>query len=161
MYKISIEDIEKEKNKTLHYIFDDAIKELEDCKVYSELYVKSLGDYIEISGYAKGSLTLECDRCLKNFTYDFNCDINELYAKNSLYEQYGQEVELQSGQFVIDLNGEKEIDIYDLLYQSVTLALPNKKVCGINCNEELIMSENDIKVHDSRMDIFKNIKIDK
>ena len=34
MYKVAIEDIEKEKNKTLHYIFDDNINEFEDCKVY-------------------------------------------------------------------------------------------------------------------------------
>ena len=159
MYKIKIEDIEKENNKILHFVFDDEIQELEDCKVHAELDFKSLGDYIEVKGFAKGTLSLECDRCLKKFNHDFDFEIDELYAKYSLYEEYGQEVELQSGQFVTDLNGEKEIDVYDLLYQSVTLSLPNKKVCGINCNEGLIISEDVIKVHDNRMDVFKNIPI--
>ena len=59
------------------------------------------------------------------------------------------------------MNGEKEIDIYDLLYQSVILNLPNKKVCGINCNEGLFVSDEEMEVPDNRMDVFKNIKIDK
>jgi hypothetical protein len=46
------------------------------------------------------------------------------------------------------------------LYQSVILALPNKKVCGINCNEGMFVSDEDIKVHDDRMDVFKTIKIE-
>ncbi len=59
------------------------------------------------------------------------------------------------------MNGAKEIDIYDLLYQSVILSLPNKKVCGINCNEGYFVSEDKFKPHDSRMDVFKNIEIEK
>ena len=161
MYKISIEDIERESDKILHYKFEDEIKELDECKIVADLELKSLGDYIEVLGTVTGSLKLECDRCLEKFDYELDFDIEEMYAKHSLYEEYGQEVEIQSGQFITDLNGEKEIDIYDLLYQSVILNLPNKKVCGINCNEGLIMSEEDIKVHDNRMDIFKNIQIER
>ena len=83
------------------------------------------------------------------------------FAKQSLQDEYSQEFELQGGQFITDLNGEKEIDIYDVLYQSVILALPNKKVCGINCNEDMFMSDEDYHVHDSRMDVFKNIQIER
>ncbi len=159
MHKILIEDIEREPNKTLHYEFDDEIEELEGCKLNADLEIKSLGDFIEIKGDVSGVVTLECDRCLNKFDYDLEFDIDETYAKRSLYDEYSQEVELQSGQFITDLNGEKEIDIYDLLYQSVILNLPNKKVCGINCNEGLFVSEEDMVIHDDRMDIFKNIPI--
>ena len=61
----------------------------------------------------------------------------------------------------MDLDGKDEIDIYDLLYQSVILNLPNKKVCGINCNEGLFVSEEEYKIPDERMSVFKNIKVDK
>ena len=161
MTKISIEDIEKEPNKIMHYEFDGDIAELEDCTIKSSLELKSLGDFIEIQGHVIGKLKLECDRCLTKFDYDLDFDIDETYAKRSLYEEYSQEVELKSGQFITDLNGAKEIDIYDLLYQSVILNLPNKKVCGINnCNEGLFVSDEDMEVHDERMDVFKNIKIE-
>ena len=115
--KILIEDIEREPNKTLHYEFDDEIKELEGCRLRADLEIKSLGGFIEVKGEASGVVTLECDRCLNKFEYD-------------------------------------------LLYQSVILALPNKNVCGINCNEGLFVSEEDMEIHDDRMDVFKNIKID-
>ena len=161
MDKILIEDIERAPDKTLHYDFEGEINELENCKVKSSLNIKSLGDFIEIKGTISGTITLECDRCLNKFDYDFDFDIDETYAKHSLYDEYSQEVELKSGQFITDLDGAKEIDIYDLLYQSVILALPNKKVCGINnCNEGLFVSDEDMEVHDERMDVFKHIQIE-
>ena len=110
---------------------------------------------------AQGKLKLTCDRCLQEFDYDLDIDIEETFAKHSLQDEYSSEFELQNGQFVIDLNGEKEIDIYDLLYQSVILALPNKKVCGINCNEDMFTSVENYHVHDTRMDVFKNIQIER
>ena len=156
-YKVEIEDIES--GLVNHFDFDAQITELKNCKIKASLDLKPLGEYIEVKGHAQGSLTLECDRCLNEFEYKLDFDIDETYAKNSLYEEYGQELELSSGQFITDLNGEKEIDIYDLLYQSVILNLPNKNVCGINCNEGLFVSDEDMEIHDNRMDVFKNIQI--
>lgn len=158
---VTIDDIERACDKTLHYNYNGEIKELEDCQLEADLDIKSLGDFIEIKGEVWGTIKLECDRCLNKYDYDFDFEIDETYAKHSLYDEYSQEVELKSGQFITDLNGAKEIDIYDLLYQSVILTLPNKKVCGINnCNEGLFVSDEDMEVHDDRMDVFKNIQID-
>jgi len=95
--------------------------------------------------------------CLNNFDYNLNFDIDELFAKYALQDEYGKETELKDGQFITDLNGANEIDIYDLLYQSVILNLPNKKVCGINCiGDNFSVEEN---ISDPRMDVFKNIQI--
>lgn len=155
---ISIEELENTPSKTLEFHFDEKIKEL-DCvtPIKSGLEVKSLGEFIEISGNVKGVLKLECDLCLKEFEYELDFDIDEMFAKNALLEDYGQELELKEGQFVTDLQGADEIDIYDLLYQSVILNLPNKKVCGINCNGDKFLKEEDLS--DPRLDVFKNIKI--
>ena len=160
MNKILIEDIEKEVNGTLFYEFNEFMEEF-GADVSADLTLKSLGQFIEVSGTAQGKLKLICDRCLNEFDYDLDIEIKETFAKYSLQDEYSSEFELQRGQFVIDLNGEKEIDIYDLLYQSVILALPNKKVCGINCNEDMFMSDENYHEHDSRMDIFKNIQIER
>ena len=159
MCKVSIKDIEDE--GILEFDFDEDIKELENCHVSAELEFRSMGDFIEARGTVEGKITLECDRCLNKYEYDLNFDINETFAKKSLLDEYGSEVELSNGQFVTDLNDAEEIDVYDLLYQSVILALPNKKVCGINCNEGMFVSDEDIEVHDERMDIFKTIKIER
>ena len=160
MTKILIEDIEKEVNGTMFYEFNEFMEEF-GADVFADLTLKSLGQFIEVSGTARGKLKLVCDRCLHEYDYDLDIDIEETFAKYALQDEYSQEFELQRGQFIIDLNGEKEIDIYDLLYQSVILALPNKKVCGINCNEDMFMSDENYHEHDSRMDIFKNIQIER
>ena len=120
-----------------------------------------LGDFIEISGNVKADLTLECDLCLKEFEYKLEFDINETYAKNTLLDEYGQETELKDGQFIIDLEGSNEIDICDLLYQSVILNIPNKKVCGINCNKGVFQTDEEFVEEDPRMEVFKHIKLDK
>ena len=159
-HAVLIENIENEKDKCIHYSFNEYMQEFE-TNIEAELDIKSLGEFIEITGTAKGKLKLTCDRCLNKFDYDLDIKIEETYAKHSLHKEYTQETEIQHGQFITDLNGEKEIDIYDLLYQSVILSLPNKKVCGINCNEGMFTSDKDAYVHDDRMDIFKTIKIER
>ena len=158
--KILIEDIEKEPNGILYYEFNEFMEEF-GCDISADLELKSLGQFIEISGNIQGKIKLTCDRCLNEYEYDLDIEVEETFAKKSLQDEYSQEFELQRGQFITDLNGEKEIDIYDLLYQSVILSLPNKKVCGINCNEDMFMSEENYHEHDSRMDIFKNIQIER
>ncbi|MBR1776003.1 DUF177 domain-containing protein [bacterium] len=157
MLKVKVEDIELE--GSLSVKFKDKITELDGCNIEADVKFKNMGEFIQALGHIKGKIVLECDRCLNKFDYDLDIDIDETYAKKSLYEDYSQELELSSGQFITDLNGEDEIDVYDLLYQSVILALPNKRVCGINCNEGLFVSDEDMEVHDERMDVFKNIQI--
>lgn len=159
MYKILVEDIEnKGEIKTE---FNEIISEISEKPIVAELNFKSIGDFIEVKGKAKGSTVFECDLCLEEFNYDFDIKIDEIFAKHQLHEEYGEETELKEGQFITDLNGENEIDIYDLLYQSVILQLPNKKVCGINCNEGKFAQDVEQDTQDERMAIFKTIKIEK
>ncbi len=160
MQRIEIEDIEREPGKILEYEFNEFMPEF-GADIHADLEFKSLGEFVEVTGEVTGKLRLTCDRCLNEFEYDLDIDIDETFAKRALQDEYSQEFELKNGQFITDLNGEKEIDVYDLLYQSVILALPNKKVCGINCNEGMFASDENNQVHDNRMDIFKTIKIER
>ena len=157
--KISIQELENTTSKSLEIHFDEKIDGL-NCvtPIVSDLTILSLGDFVEVKGNVKGTLMLECDLCLKEFEYKLDICIDEMFAKNALIEDYGQETELKEGQFVTDLEGADEIDIYDLLYQSVILNLPNKKVCGINCNGKEFLKEEDLT--DPRLEVFKNLKID-
>ena len=160
MYKISIQDIEDSKDKTLHFDFDDEIPEIK-AGVEASLDFTSLGEFIQVKGDVQATVKLECDLCLEEFEQKLEFDIDEMFAKNSLYEEYSQETEIKEGQFVTDLNGADEIDVYDLLYQYVILQLPNKKVCGINCKGDVFAKDESEFVQDERMAIFKSIKIEK
>ena len=156
---VSIESIENAKNGVLEYKFFDEIKEV-NSKEPIEAFLKltNLGEFIEVSGNVKGPLILQCDVCLEDFEYKIDFDIDEMYAKRALSESYAQETEIKDGDFITDLNGAENIDIYDLLYQSVILNLPNKKVCGINCNGKEFLKQEDQT--DPRMEVFKNIKFE-
>jgi uncharacterized protein len=160
-HKILIDDIENAVNRTFNVEFEEYIEDIPSkTPIKANLTIKSLGDFIEIKGSLEGTLELECDRCLTSYDYDLDFDVEEIFAKKTLLDEYGQETEIKDGQFVTDLEGADEIDIYDLLYQSVILNLPNKKVCGINCNEEVFETDDSFEMPDSRMEVFKNIKIE-
>ena len=159
---LSLAELENSTNKTLYFTFDNKIEGI-DCiePIHADLCAKSLGDLVQISGNVKGKVLLECDLCLEKFEHSLDFEIDEVYSKGSLlgdYEQSGQEFEIKDGQFITDLNGEDEIDIYDLLYQSVILSFPNKKVCGINCKGREYFSQEEDMI-DPRMEIFNNIQI--
>ena len=163
MHKVlSIDDLESAKNKTLSCDIEENIDGINAIgPICAKLTFRSLGEFIEVKGNVKGIVKLECDLCLKEFEQKLDFDIDELYSKRRLIndsELSGQEIEIKDGQFVIDLDGADEIDIYDLLYQSVILNLPNKKVCGINCKGGEFLKEENLS--DPRLDVFKNIKIE-
>ena len=159
MYRtIPIETIENAKDKTLTVDFEEIIDDI-DCvtPIKSKLTIQSLGEFLQVKGNVKGIVKLQCDRCLENFDYKLDFNINEIFAKTVLFKGYSEETELKEGQFVTDLNGCGNIDIYDLLYQSVILNLPNHKVCGITCKGKDFPTEENIP--DPRLDVFKNIRI--
>lgn len=160
--KILIDDIENAPDKMLSVDFEEIISDIPSTEpVKAKLFLKSLGEFIEVTGNVKANLKLECDLCLKEFEYKLDEQINETFAKGSLLEEYGQETEIKDGQFVTDLQGDNEIDLCDLLYQSVILNIPNKKVCGINCNKGSFQTDEEFVEEDPRMQVFKNIKLDK
>ncbi len=162
IHNVLIEDIEQANNKKLSYEFDDIIEEIPTKgNIYANLTLESLGEFIKVTGNVKLIAKLECDICLNEYEESMDFEIDEMFAKSSLMEEYGQELELRDGQFITDLNGENEIDIKDLLYQSVIINLPDKKVCGINCKEGVFETDETYKIPDARMEVFKNIKVDR
>lgn len=164
---VKIEDIERATDKKIKIDFEDFLEGVvSDEPIKAELELISLGDFIEVKGFVEGTARLECDLCLEEFEYELDFEIEELFAKNSLMGENveaGQEIELKDGQFVTDLQCSKDLNITDLLYQSVILDFPNKKVCGINCKggDIFIRDENMTEeVSDPRLAVFKKINIE-
>ena len=161
---VLIEDIEKSENKELQIHFEDFIDGIKtEGPIKSDLKFQSLGDYIKVTGKIAAVAILECDLCLREYEYYVDIDIDELFAKYAYLDEGKQEVEIKEDGFVTDLNGEKEINVNDFIYQSIILEFPNKKVCDINCNggDIFIRDENPQTGNDPRMSIFKDIKIDR
>ncbi len=161
--KIKISEIENTENKTQNINFSEIYGEFnKDIPVKANLKAEVAGNYVKINGHINALLNLTCDLCLKDFTKEFDFDVEEVYARNSLNDSYNQEFEIKQDGFCEDLNGSDEIDITDFVYQSIILNIPNKLVCDINCNGSEKVNEYIKKdFTDPRLEIFKKIKTEK
>ncbi len=165
--KISIDDIKNAKNQSLKVNFDNFVKELDTTEaIKAELVFSAYGSFINAKGKIVANVKLICDRCLKNFVKKIEVDVDETYKLGSLISaselHSGQEIELKDGDFITELSGADEIDVDDLIYQSVTLNIPNPCVCDINCIGDSEMEKYIKKeVSDPRLEVFKTIKIKK
>lgn len=164
--KISIEEIKNAKNGALKFSFDEKIKDINtDEPINAQIIFSTIATGLNTKIRAKGKIVanvkLECDRCLKEFFEKIEIDLDEIYLLQEHSDRVSQEVELKEGDFVTNLSGESEIDVEDLIYQSVILNLPNPSVCDINCRggshlEKYLAKEST----DPRLEVFKNLKIE-
>lgn len=165
--KISIDDIKNAIDQSLKISFNNEVKDLDtQGNVKADLIFKAYGKYINAKGTIVANVKLVCDRCLKDFVKKIEVDVDETYLLGHLIANEdahsGQEVELKDGDFVTELTGTYEVDVEDLIYQSVTLNIPNPCVCDINCNGDAEMEKYLKKeVADPRLEVFKNLKINK
>lgn len=161
--KINITDIENTENKSKKIEFSEIYEEFnKDIPVVAKLNAEIIGNLIKITGNIEAKLVHTCDMCLKEFVKEYKIKVEEFFTKYSLSEEYESEFELKQDGFVEDLNGSDEIDVTDFVYQSVILNIPNKLVCDINCNgDESVNKYLNQKAIDPRLEIFKNIKIEK
>ncbi len=148
--KISIENIENSKNRQMNILFDEFIEEIPTkSSIKADLVLTDLMQSINVVGVINADLILECNRCLQDFVLEQKIEVNETYYKEKLFSEYKNERELKTGCFAEDLNGQNEIDITDLIYQSVILSIPNQCVCDINCKGENIDLEKYMKPENS------------
>ena len=165
--KISIDDIKNAIDQSLKISFDNEVKDLNtQGNVKADLVFKAYGKYINAKGTIVANVKLVCDRCLKDFVKKIEVDVDETYLLGRLISNEdahsGQELELKDGDFVTELTDTDEVDVDDLIYQSVTLNIPNPCVCDINCNGDAEMEKYLKKeITDPRLEVFKNLKINK
>lgn len=161
---VDLEELAQAKDCLLEIEFEDTPEGINLKEpAHAKFLIKKIGGgFIKITGKINAKINAVCDNCLKEFEYQIDTDVDETFAENTLYEEYKEETEIKDNFFVTDLNGAGEIDLTDLMYQSLILSIPNKLVCDINCmgNEEInkyIKKE----IQDPRLEVFKTIKTEK
>lgn len=138
--------------------FQEKIKELEnDIPVDAVLNVAVTGYGVNIKGHVKTDLKLVCDRCLGEYDYNVDVDVDEDFVNESIVSDDQKEYELIKGQFVEELKGRDEIDINDFLYQTIILEIPTKKICKDSCEgSEALQKIKSEKFIDERLEVFKS-----
>ena len=160
---ISIDDIKKAPEQTLRVEFEDIIKELDEQNtLQADITFKLLGNIITATGKIKGKINSTCVRCLKEFNRKVDINLDEKFMLGNLFNGMDGEIELKENNFIEELGDKNEIDIEDLIYQSVILNSPNQLVCDINCvGDELLEKYVKKEISDPRLEVFKNIKLEK
>lgn len=133
--KVAIHDIENAKNKKLNVQFKDFIEEVPtEGAIEADFVFEDLRHMIRVQGSIKADMILTCNRCLEEFVLEADVDVDECYYKTELFSEHKSEREIKFEAIGQDLMGAEEIDVKDLIYQSLILYVPNDCVCDINCN---------------------------
>ena len=161
--KIAVVDIENAKDKKLKVEFNDFIEDVPtESPIKAEFVFEDLRQTIRAVGKISADMILQCNRCLEEFVLEADVDVDECFYKTELFSEHKNEREVKFEAIGQDLNGANEIDVKDLIYQSLILYVPNDCVCDINCNgDESVNKYLTQKSIDPRLEIFKNIKIEK
>ena len=159
---IKLEDLENAENGTLFVEYEKENKELDsDNLLKVDFEIKKISASINIKGKITGWVEKVCDRCLKNFKFPIDIDVNETLSLKPLFDYSCKEIRIGDGQFDEELLDTDELDLDNFIYQSVTLSFPNKIVCDINCNGDVELSKYKKEfVQDPRLELFNKLKKD-
>lgn len=155
--KINIEELSNTPDGQLKLGFHEILSELGNNKpVDGEITARLIPGGVKVEGHVETDMTMECDRCMENFPYHAEADIDEVFIQGTLSS--AKELELTDENFVEELRGKKEIDVTDLVYQTIILSTPSKKLCEEECpGTEEFQRLQEEKTIDPRLEIFKKL----
>lgn len=85
---------------------------------------------LHIRGKLKGTMELECVRCLEPYSVPVDVELNEQYVFERYVDTSEKEKELQSEDFYEVVNEEGHLDLKDLAHQFLILEAENQPACG-------------------------------
>lgn len=155
---ITVEQLENAEGQKIDITFAEIIADVNQTKeVKANLTLWKKGTIVEVFGDIKAEMEIECDRCLKKFNQALNIDIKEVFSTCEAFDYSHNEIELKNDNFVIELENEGEIDVTDLVYQSIILNLPSKKICSEDCEGTEVLKELQNNRIDPRLAVFQDI----
>ena len=157
--KINLDELLNLPDNKITLNFDEKISGLDNDKAVNGVitaYVTSYG--VKVEGHVETEMIFECDRCLKKYPYHVFIDIDEKFVKDNFTSTANKELELTEADFTEELNDKNEIDITDLIYQSIILNMPSQQLCDIKCpGTEEYQKLNITEKTDPRLEIFRKI----
>lgn len=102
-----------------------------------DLWLESSPDGIRVKGKVRGTVGMECTRCLKEYRQELDIDVDEFYRRPGLGAAAGEggrlprEVEVpEEDAYLIE---ENTVDLNILVNDAVLLSMPIKHLCSLDC----------------------------
>lgn len=131
---VDLEELKNSPEKQLDLEFNEYIAELNNSvDVTGHVRVQLTLCGVKVKGKVSTDIELTCDRCLNPCTKSITAEFDEDYLFGTLLPDGIKEHELQSNEFVNELNGQTCLDITDIVYQSIILEIPTQNLCSDNC----------------------------
>ena len=113
--------------------FKENLPDLDAVKpVVGELHVVAGSSGLRLTGLVKTLLKLHCHRCLRPYFQSLSLDIDEWFVYQA-DTGAPRDRELRKRDFVEPIPPDGMLDISDIVYQAVTLAVPSYCLCGEEC----------------------------
>jgi uncharacterized protein len=99
----------------------------------ASIFFSRLAGRVMVSGSISVTIVLECDRCLEEFGFPEKIDFQLVVEQEEDPAQALADHEIDRNEMDVIFLAEPVIDIDDILYQQVVLALPQKSLCRSDC----------------------------
>jgi uncharacterized metal-binding protein YceD (DUF177 family) len=145
--KICLKDLRSCPGQRLHVNLYESIEGQNlETPVQGEVFLAASSASVRLSGKINSTVRLTCHHCLISFLHPLEIDLDEEFV----YEDYlndsprkEKEKELQLEDFYETVPYAGTIDILDVVYQAIVLAIPNYCLCGPGCAGPSIYNKSD------------------
>ena len=134
--KIKFEDIPPE---GLSLAFEDQKGELiRDCypvsrPIKAKVHLMRWGIDVKVTGEVKTELVLSCDRCLKEFPFPVEANINVLLKPVATLSRMKEEVRLKRDELDVIFFDGITVEVDEVVREEILLAVPMRKLCDEAC----------------------------
>jgi uncharacterized metal-binding protein YceD (DUF177 family) len=136
--KISLRELRAVPGQKIRLQFNESMIDAQMVKpATGELSLYASTAAVRLQGHIQTIVKLQCHTCLIYFFQALNLEINEEFV----YEDYlkgkalsARDRELQSADFFETVPYYGEIDVSDIVFQAVNLAIPTYCSCGKECS---------------------------
>ena len=134
MRPIHIPQLLNAPHKTLTIEVSEHLPDLETLTpVKGEMSVMHQGTYLDVKGRAEAIMTLECDRCLQSYNTRVQVDTSELVWLEDPAPVEALEKEVDLEDLIESISPQGYFNPGEWLYQQMCLAVPQKQICGEDC----------------------------
>ncbi|GBD99872.1 hypothetical protein BMS3Abin07_01918 [bacterium BMS3Abin07] len=132
--KLKVFDITEE-GYELNLSEDIVLNEQYAQKIPVEAHLKLYRDgaSVIITGYIDTETVLECSRCLETFNNGLRADVNIMYLPSKESGLMDERHKLSNEELNTGFYSEGLIDVSDLVSEQVSLNIPIKPLCSVEC----------------------------